>query len=527
DTVSSASYGFTAGASYRNNGVGVTGNMVFGGYDRARLVQGNSVSIPMPNKQNNTLLVGVQSITYNANPDVEPGSASFTSGGFNAIIDSTLPYLILPKDICDKFVQKFNLDYDSTNNLYTINNTAHERNTQQNATVSFKIGYGSANSATYSTIKFPYEAFYLDASSPFTQNAKKYFPIRKSTNGLHILGRTFLQEAYIYVDYERANFTVAQAFFSDPMPNEDLVSIYDTTYERPPRSSSDPEDSGLSSGTIAGIVIGIVAVFLIIGACAFFYYRRRRNSKVKALEQEEKPPGVDTIDTIAAGSEIKHRRVSELTGSELPYSAQPKPVGYYGGDHKSIPELSPHSPPSELYSPPLEDENGSDYFTGPKPRRRGATRDSSGNNTPGTPVAELAGDDACYQVSGEQPNAIVTLQRPNHNRGPSDNSLSTNIDEVLAGPDKDTAQVERKHSSRFVEHTDDVGLSRAEMVVSPLENTRHDECDVSTEPTTLRRPSHTRGLSDTTVNSESTAVSQPTPEELLRWAGNSDAIRPD
>jgi hypothetical protein len=45
---------------------------------------------------------------------------------------------------------------------------------------------------------------------------------------------------------------------------------------------------------------------------------------------------------------------------------------------------------------------------------------------------------------------------------------------------------------------------------------------------TERRPSHTRGLSDTTIASDSTAVSQPTPDELESWArsGNDAPNRP-
>jgi hypothetical protein len=504
--------------------------MVFGGYDKSRLVMQQGTMIGMPNEKNNTLLVGVQSIIYKADPDVEQGSTSFTSGGFNAVIDSTLPYLVLPSDICERFVQKFNLGYDNTTNLYTINSTAHDRNVQQNATVSFKIGAGAQDSAKFTTISLPYAAFYLQASSPIYQNVTNYFPIRKSTTGYYILGRTFLQEAYLIVDYQRSNFTIAPAYWSEPMPTEDLITIYNTTY-KPPTRLDDTGGHGLSAGVIAGIVIGIVAVFAILGLGGFFYWRRRRAAKEKELQQEEKP---NEIDTMVAGGEIKYRRVSELTGSEPPHSPQSKPVGYYGGDNKSIPpisEMSPESPPAELWSPPPEGYNGVDYFaTGPKPRRRGATRGSSGNNTPGLPVAELAGDEGKLFASGQQFDAASPLQRPGkHDRSPSGTSLSTNIDEVLAGRDQDPPQVSRKHSSKFVEHTGDnesTGPSRAEMVVSPLENTRSDEAGTTAEPTldsnVERRPSHTRGLSDTTIASDSTAVSQPTPEELERWARSGD-----
>ncbi|KAH5696842.1 hypothetical protein HBI44_101680 [Parastagonospora nodorum] len=512
DKVPSSSYGFTAGASYRNGGNGATGNMVFGGYDQSRLVMTKGVSIPMPNKQNNTLLVGVNSIIYTPQQNVEPRPESFTSttgDGFLAAIDSTLPYLVLPDEICDRFVKSFDLGFDSTTGLYTIDSAAHERNKQQNATVTFVVSAQTKNSASTSTIVFPYDAFHLQASDPIYANTTDYFPIRKSDNGRYILGRTFLQEAYIIVDYERGNFTVAPTVFSNPLPRENLVAIYNTSYV-PPQRASDSGGDGLAAGGIAGIVIGIVAAFLILGGAAFLYFKKRRNSKVTSNDQEGKPTG---IDTIGASGEMKHRRVSELTGSEAQSPPQFKVAGFYGGDHKSIPELPPDSPPAELYSPPLDGTNEPDYFTGPKPRRRGATRDSSITGTPNATVAELAGDEG-----------MTATSRPKHSRGPSDNSLSTNIDEVLAGKEQDSGKVQRKHSSRFVEHTGDNDVPpRAEIVVSPVENTRLDETGGVAERSAERRPSHTRGLSDSTVASDNTVVSQPTPEELENWAKSDDA----
>jgi hypothetical protein len=502
--------------------------MVFGGYDRSRFTnQGQTIA--MPNKQNNTLLVGVLSITYAPKQDVEANTYSFTntSGPFSAVIDSTLPYLVLPDNICDRFVQEFGLRFDRDTGLYTVNSTAHDRNLQQNATVSFKIGSGPQDSAKFTNIILPYAAFDLQASVPTYPTPTNYFPLKKSSNGIFVLGRTFLQEAYIIVDYERGNFTVAPAYFADPLPKEELVSIWNTTYvlptTAPPNVGGGGRD-GLSAGAIAGTVVGIVSAFLLLGIAAFLYWKKRRTLKTKGEEEGENP---SEIDTTAAGFEVKHRRISELTGSEAPSSPGYKPAGsYYGGDPKiigPISEMSPESTPAELYSPPPEGGQDGYFAAGPKPRRRGATRDSSGPNTPGTPVAELPGDEGIYPAMGSHP-----AQRPKpHSRGPSDNSLSTNIAEVLAAPaENDATEAQRKHSSRFIEHTGETGeRSRAEQVVSPMGDERQPS---GTEQHTAldRRPSHTRGLSDTTVNSESTAVSHLTPEELEQWRNDDGTQRP-
>lgn len=466
----------------------------------------------MPSAQNNTLLVGVQSILYEPDPNVEANRFSFTKGGFSAVIDSTIPYLILPDDICDYFQDRFRLRFDEDRNLYTVNTSSHDWNEQQNATVSFKIGAGPKDSNQFASIVLPYAAFDKQISFPLVNQSTRYFPIKKSTNGIYVLGRTFLQEAYIVVDYERFNFTIAPAYFSDPMPDANLVPILNKTLGGIDRT--EPSDSGLPAGAIAGIVVGIVLAFVVAGVAAFFWWKKRRNTK-KALQQYEKS---SEIDTVAAGNEV--RRASELTGTDTLYSPKTPTNGYYTNDHKSIPpisEMSPESPPAELYSPPPESANegdSNDYFGASKPRRRGATRDrdSSGQNTPGTPIAELAGDDGRYQVGGQHFDVVSPLQSPMHSRGPSDTSLSTNIDEVLAG---------NQEALRSVDPEEPAAHSGDSTDVDELTQAKPEDEDEN-HSTSGRRPSHARGLSDTTVQSDSTAVSQPTPEELERWARSVD-----
>lgn len=470
---------------------------------------GTGLSIGMPNKQNNTLFVGVGSIIYDPDPDITTGQVSYTTGEcdvgvFRANIDSTLPFLILPDCVCDKFQDSFGLTYDPVENLYFVNDTMHEQNKRLNATVKFKIVAGSVDSADFATITLGYSAFDHQWSSRTGNNATNYFPIQKSKNGLYTLGRTFLQEAYIVVDYERFNFTVAPAYYADAMPKDDLKIIYNTTYH-PPSGPAD-SGSGLGSGAIAGTVVGIVVAFVLAGIVAFCWWRKRKIKK----EAAHKTHDTSQIDPTLAGQEIKYRRVSELTGSDLPNSPKTPLAGYYSTDHKSVPpisEMSPDSPPVELYSPPPESasdmDGGRDYFTAGKPHRRGAQRDraSSGHNTPGTPIAELPGDDGQFHTPGVSP-----LNSPLHSRGPSDTSLSTNIDERLA---------DRKKEATTSRPTHPAETAAAGEAVGPKNET---QTESTTEATAERRPSHQRGLSDTTIASDSTAVSQPTPEEQERWA---------
>jgi hypothetical protein len=96
---------------------------------------------------------------------------------------------------------------------------------------------------------------------------------------------------------------------------------------------------------------------------------------------EEKLSEIDNFDE---GYEVRHTRISELSGSEPSYPPQAKRVVYYGGDHMSVPELTPDvSPESQTdhgYSGPPEEH----YVNiDPRPRRRGATKcPISGRSTP-------------------------------------------------------------------------------------------------------------------------------------------------
>lgn len=501
----------------------------------------------MPSKANNSLIVGVSSIIYH--PDTSKGDTdtSFTNSSsvFQATIDSSTPYLWLPDEICAHFQDKFKLSYDSSHNFYTVNDTSHNINVNQNSKVTFILGASAHNSLDAVTITLPYAAFELTPASPILNQSDRFFPIKKSA-GVNVLGRAFLQEAYLIVDYERGLFKIAPANWSQPTPEAYIVPIYKEGYVPPPSTTPNSSPSsggkGVSSGAIAGIVVGIIAVFS-FAALGWFLWRRRQKKK-HYLNDKLPPPS--EIDTTLAGTEVKYRRVSELD-SEPPSSRKTSVGGgYYDKDPKGVipfPAINEmESPPVELYSPPLQDgefasapghNEGTDYFTvGVRIRRRGATRESSGNNTPGTPgvaIAELPGDDGLVQVGGQHVELVQSPTiSPLHSRGPSDTSLGTNIDEVLAPtlqnhsrspsrtpdsiPEQKAKGSEKNENGEGGEAEEQDEEEEEEKKKKKKEENEVDEVNEELR----RRPSHTRGLSDTPT--ESTAVSRPTEEEQERWA---------
>jgi hypothetical protein len=95
-----------------------------------------------------------------------------------------------------------------------MNDTVYNNNLATNPSVTFLLGVSTTGGST-TNIVLPFEALALKTQYPFTANATRYFPLRRAANETqHTLGRTFLQEAYLTVDYERGNFTVSQCTFN-------------------------------------------------------------------------------------------------------------------------------------------------------------------------------------------------------------------------------------------------------------------------------------------------------------------------
>ena len=253
--------------------------------------------------------------------------------------------------------------------------------------------------------------------------------------------------------------------------------------------------------------------------------RRARRARLTYMRKPKHDIGSEKpseIDTTHAGMEIKHRRVSELTGSEGPQSPKDSSLGYYGADCTTISEMSPESTPAELYSPPPESQDGADYFGVGGPRRQGTReRRSPGMSRPHTPIAELPGEHVFYEAPADAPSQA---QKPTHSHSPSDSSLGTNIDAVLANdriadPKNGTDADGTAAGPSSPATTDEA----AGMKTGTLEGKPRSREQSAAEG----RPPHARGLSDTSVQTEGTAVSQPTPEELERWARNGeDVTRP-
>ncbi|RMZ77417.1 hypothetical protein DV738_g4387, partial [Chaetothyriales sp. CBS 135597] len=294
--IPSHSYGYTAGASYRLTGV--PASLTLGGVDANRFTP-NNVSFTLssgyvPAVQVNSIAVSAESDSLPSNWGSNPQTLLSDSDAAIFTIDTSTPYLWLPESVCDSFADALNLTYNDTLQLYVFgeDNSPDSLHTL-NLTFTFTLS-NPADSANTIELTLPYDAFDLQLSYPFPllgaqygDPSVNYFPLRKAaTESDYILGRVFLQETYLVVDYERNNFTLSQAVFTEEAVNN--VALYAIT-SNPDSvfSGLNTSSDGLSTGAKAGIGIGIALAVVLALLWLFWFRRRRRRSPKEGMEKPQ------------------------------------------------------------------------------------------------------------------------------------------------------------------------------------------------------------------------------------------------
>lgn len=185
--IPSISGGYTAGNQYRLNKV--LGSLTLGGYDASRFIP-NNVSFAFNEMDNRDLTVVVKQVTMKA----ENISQDFLSKSIAAFVDSTVPYIHLPLDVCEKFEAAFGITWNTNVQAYLVNDTLNNRLKAQNPSVTFTLGTLTTTNTV--NISLPYAAFDLIADYPLMPNKTRYFPlVRAANDSQYTLGRSFLQEA--------------------------------------------------------------------------------------------------------------------------------------------------------------------------------------------------------------------------------------------------------------------------------------------------------------------------------------------
>jgi aspartyl protease len=299
-------------------------------------------NFPMPsgNKQD-TLEVSVNNIAIgfgDGSLQTVSVDSSQNPTTFNAVIDSTYPFLYLPQAACNKFQQLLGLQFDNTTGMYTLNDTQRAKNIANVNHISLTLSDSKTQKVTTS-IELPYTAFDLNASWPIYQTSQHYFPIRPSTTGTNVIGRTVLQEMYIIANYENQTFALAKAA-QHQVGVTQIQSIYNSTTSPDNNSGS----SKLSGGAIAGIVIGALAGILLLCLLGWWLYRRRQNEKKKRAEKEKE------IELAEEAKHAERRHTVETVTSQ--YSGATELDSGRPGHSRNLSELSSEEGHARVVNPP-------------------------------------------------------------------------------------------------------------------------------------------------------------------------------
>lgn len=225
------------------------------------------VGITVEANQSRPLVASMRSIVAT---NTLNGTISFTLGSpiIPMAIDSGVSQLWLPVAMCDQLSDALNLRYENSTGLYLISEPARSRLLNLAPEFTFALAANATSNETTSII-IPYAAFDQQIGRPTFSSNVSYFPIRQTANdSLYVLGRAFLQEAYLVVGWERGNFTIGQGrheVSSDPRIVPIMPFVADVS-----------EPSGLSAGVIAGIAVGSCAAVLSAAVLVYFLWWKRR-----------------------------------------------------------------------------------------------------------------------------------------------------------------------------------------------------------------------------------------------------------
>lgn len=398
--VPSYSYGYTAGAHYSKSltvvsrqrdfhltwsiegSSGMSCSLTLGGYDESRFVDHETRFVL--GQGGNMPQVLVRAISVSAPDeqgapsgwDTQTRRLSHMSNSFEALIDSSTPFLWLPDEVCDEFAEAFSLTYNETLDLYTLDNSLYEE-LKADSSYSFTFSFSSFDNqddfgdplrvpgvvnitvsaaAFAQVLRYPFK----DETISYGDPSMPYFALRRNGNGTSpfIIGRAFLQEAYLITRYDSGVFSVHEARFpEDPLTDLNIKQIdQPDNSPLPPPFMGDEDDgsqaNGLSTAQVIGIAVGIVClcgVLLAAWCCC------RRRKKAKAVVEEDRKDGCSSIESNKPSTPlgrffsriIGRRKSSDSSVHEVPGSAlQPAEVG--ADANHAVYELPAPIGPSEL-----------------------------------------------------------------------------------------------------------------------------------------------------------------------------------
>ena len=290
--IPSISWSYTAGAY--NLAPKIFGSLTLGGYDTTRF-EPNNVTFPFGADISLDFQVAIQSITTNIT------DKPLLNAGIISYIDTMIAHIWLPLDSCQLFEEAFGLVWDNTTELYLMNSTLHNSLLKENPEVTFNVGPQVTGASV--AIKMPYWNFYQTATSAYIGNSSSlYFPLKRAADdSQYVLGRAFMQSAYLSADYDQSYFNLSQALYPASSVSENIVPILpEPTRTNSTTPASTSTKSSFGTGAIVGIAVGVAAVIIIVCVAFFLVHRRNKKRRSDPTYKKSELEGEDT--QISGGS---------------------------------------------------------------------------------------------------------------------------------------------------------------------------------------------------------------------------------
>ena len=196
-SISGLTWAYTAGAKYKTPES--FGSLTLGGYDSSLVNMDEALSGVnfTRNSNGNELTLTVKAIKVGGT------SSDSVRTGLIAQLDSMLPDIWLPEDVCTLFENAFHLQWNDTLGMYMITDEQRNRLHDENKSVTFELASDSSSGKLVS-ITLPYAAFDHEVRYPLAnitddQTTLYYFPLKRKPDTITkfdiFLGRTFFQEA--------------------------------------------------------------------------------------------------------------------------------------------------------------------------------------------------------------------------------------------------------------------------------------------------------------------------------------------
>lgn len=354
----SFSYGLQIGSAFH----GYVGSLIFGGYDKGRLIGPYTAFNEVP------LLLDISiGVAAGGSPwDFKEKKGLLISNTSQVTTLSALPdprqaYLHLPGKTCEEIAKYLPITFDTTLKYWLWQTEKPEYKIIVSSPAYLGFTFPPAPGASSNvTIKVPFSLLNLTLDVPITKKPTPYFPClpyNPSGGKPYILGRAFLQAAFIgrnwnrqvswlaqapgpgvsknglgnvMLDIENSDVTLPDVFTNErlfaqswerywtPLPdpeNGSTTSTPTSSNSPPPLTGSSSSSPGLSNGAKIGVGLGAAAVALLAIGVGILYmcYRRRRNTSQTLAEPLPWRAGQDEKVSQPGIVELEHS-VPEMQG---------------------------------------------------------------------------------------------------------------------------------------------------------------------------------------------------------------------